>query len=229
MATLVAFVAVPAVAAFKFATCVVLATTKGVVPVITVEVITPEADTVVNAPVLVVVAPTVPLILIDAVPVRLVTTPLEGVPNAGVTSVGEVAKTAEPEPVSSVSAPESWADVNDPKDVAFPTEVTAPVKLALVVTLPAVKPAAVPVIFVPIRAEGVPNAGVTRVGEVARTLLPVPVFVTLTTCLLALRASAVEAVKPDSVVVDEAVSVVNAASGDVRVVPSNVKTDPMTS
>jgi hypothetical protein len=36
----------------------------------------------VNAPVVGVVAPTVPLILIDAVPVRLVTIPLEGVPKA---------------------------------------------------------------------------------------------------------------------------------------------------
>lgn len=37
---------------------------------------------VVNAPVLAVVAPTVPLILIDAVPLKLVTVPLIGVPNA---------------------------------------------------------------------------------------------------------------------------------------------------
>lgn len=43
---------------------------------------TPLADKVVNAPVLAVVAPTVPLILIDAVPVKLVTVPLLGVPNA---------------------------------------------------------------------------------------------------------------------------------------------------
>lgn len=58
------------------------ATVKGAVPVVTVEVITPEADTVVNAPVLAVVAPTVPLMLIEAVPVRLVTVPLLGVPKA---------------------------------------------------------------------------------------------------------------------------------------------------
>lgn len=37
---------------------------------------------VVNAPVFAVVAPTVPLMLIDAVPVKLVTVPLEGVPRA---------------------------------------------------------------------------------------------------------------------------------------------------
>ena len=43
-------------------------------------------------------------------------------------------------------------------DVAFPTEVTSPVKLAFVVTLPAVKPEAVPVIFVPTNDAGVPSA-----------------------------------------------------------------------
>ena len=57
----------------------------------------------------------------------------------------------------------------------MPTEVTAPVKLALVVTLPAVRPEAVPVMFVPTRADGVPRAGVTRVGLVANTKEPVPV------------------------------------------------------
>ncbi len=41
----------------------------------------------VNTPVVGVVAPTVPLMLIEAVPVRLVTTPEAGVPRAGVTSV----------------------------------------------------------------------------------------------------------------------------------------------
>jgi len=65
--------------------------------------------------------------------------------------------------------------VNEPKDDALPTEVTAPVKLALVVTLPAVRPEAVPVMFVPTKADGVPRAGVTRVGLVAKTKEPVPV------------------------------------------------------
>jgi hypothetical protein len=177
----------------------------------------------VKAPVVAVVAPTVPLILIEAVPVRLVTVPLEGVPNAplnntgapaepvltaravampvprpdtpvaigrpvafvkvalvgvpriGVTKVGEVANTADPVPVSSVKAPKRLAELNEPKDVALPTEVTAPVKLALVVTLPAVKPEAVPVMFVPTKADGVPKAGVTKVGLVANTKEPVPV------------------------------------------------------
>ena len=59
-----------------------LATVKGAVPVATVEVMTPDAEMVVNAPVLAVVAPTVPLMLIDAVPVRFVTVPEDGVPKA---------------------------------------------------------------------------------------------------------------------------------------------------
>jgi len=53
--------------------------------------------------------------------------------------------------------------------------VTAPVKLALVVTLPAVRPEAVPVMFVPTKADGVPSAGVTRVGLLANTKAPDPV------------------------------------------------------
>jgi len=56
-----------------------------------------------------------------------------------------------------------------------PVLVTSPVIAAFVVTVPAVNPEAVPVILVPTRAEGVPNAGVTSVGEVARTTAPLPV------------------------------------------------------
>jgi hypothetical protein len=108
-------------------------------------------------------------------PVALVNVTDVGVPRIGVTKVGEVAKTAEPEPVSSVKAVDKLAEVKEPSDVALPTEVTAPVKLALVVTLPAVKPAAVPVMFVPTKALGVPRAGVTSVGELANTKAPVPV------------------------------------------------------
>jgi hypothetical protein len=124
-----------------------------------------------------VVAPTVPLILIEAVPVKFVTIPLLGVPRAGVTSVGLVANTLAPEPVSSVSAVASWAEVKDPSDAALPTLVTAPVRFALVVVFPAVKLAAVPVMFVPTSADGVPSAGVTSVGLVLRTVAPVPVEV----------------------------------------------------
>ena len=93
----------------------------------------------------------------------------------GAVIVGDVANTAEPAPVSSVKAVRSWAEVNDPSDVALPTEVTAPVKLALVMAEPAVKPTAVPVAFVATRTEGVPKLGVTKVGDVANTSEPVPV------------------------------------------------------
>jgi hypothetical protein len=108
-------------------------------------------------------------------PVAFVRVALVGVPRIGVTKVGEVANTADPLPVSSVKAPARLEELNEPKDVALPTEVTAPVKLALVVTLPAVRPEAVPVMFVPTKADGVPKAGVTKVGDVAKTKEPVPV------------------------------------------------------
>lgn len=49
--------------------------------------------------------------------------------------------------------------------------------LAKACVMPDVKPVAVPVMLVPTRAEGVPNAGVTRVGEVLKTTFPVPVDV----------------------------------------------------
>ena len=61
--------------------------------------------------------------------------------------------------------------------VALPTLVTSPVRFALVVTLPAVKFAAVPEIFVPTNVDGVPKLGVTNVGDVDNTTLPEPVDV----------------------------------------------------
>lgn len=67
-----------------------------------------------------------------------------------------------------------------------------------------------PVALVNVNEVGVPRLGVVNVGEVASTLLPVPVLVTLTMFLLASKASAVLAVKPESVAVDEADNVVNA-------------------
>ena len=102
--------------------------------------------------------------------------PEVGVPSKGVTSVGDVANTAAPEPVSSVKAVLRFAEVNDPRDVVLPVEVTAPVRSALVVTFPAVRPAAVPVMLVPTRADGVPRAGVTNAGLSANTAAPVPVI-----------------------------------------------------
>jgi hypothetical protein len=153
---------------------------------------------VVKVPVVAVVAPTVPLMLIEAVPVKLVTTPLAGVPRAGVTKVGEVAKTKEPEPVSSVTADARFAELGVARKVAtFAPSPLTPVEIGK------------PVAFVKVPEEGVPSAGVTSVGEVARTLLPVPVLVTLTTFLLASNAKAVEAVRPDRVVVPLTVRLVN--------------------
>ena len=118
---------------------------------------------------------TLPAVNPDAVPVTLVIVPDAGVPRAGVTNVGLVANTAAPDPVSSVNAVASCDDVNEPRTAAFPTDVTWPVKLALVVTLPAVKLAAVPDTLVMIPEAGVPNAGVTNVGLVANTNAPEPV------------------------------------------------------
>ena len=61
--------------------------------------------------------------------------------------------------------------------VAFPTDVTSPVRLALVVTLLAVKAVAVPVMFVPTKKLGVPRFGVTSVGLLDSTTFVVPVEV----------------------------------------------------
>lgn len=63
-------------------------------------------------------------------------------------------------------------------DVVLPTDITGPERFALVVTLPAVRPEAVPVMFVPTRADGVPKSGVVRDGDVASTTVePEPVVV----------------------------------------------------
>jgi len=74
--------------------------------------------------------PTPSAVDVDAVrpligsPVQLVRVPDCGVPNTGVTKVGEVANTAAPEPVSSVSAVASCSDVKEPNTAALPTDVT---------------------------------------------------------------------------------------------------------
>ena len=107
----------------------------------------PEADNVVKAPVLAVVAPTVPLMLIEAVPVRFVTVPLDGVPNAPLNSTGAPA-----EPTLTARA------------VAIPVpRPEIPVATGR------------PVALVRVTLEGVPSAGVTSVGEVANTKAPEPV------------------------------------------------------
>ena len=79
-------------------------------------VVAPDVLSVVNAPVDGVEAPTVPLMLIDAVPVRFVTTPLAGVPSAGVTNVGDVDITTLPVPVMALDTKFLDASVNTATD-----------------------------------------------------------------------------------------------------------------
>jgi hypothetical protein len=148
-------------------------------------------------------------------PVAFVKVALVGVPRIGVTRVGEVANTNEPEPVSSVIAEARLALDGVAKRVATPVpKPLTPVEIGR------------PVALVKTAALGVPRAGVTRVGLVANTLLPVPVLVTETTFLLASNAKAVEAVKPDSVAVLDADRVVNAPAAAVDVPTGPLKESP---
>ena len=119
-------------------------------------------------------------------------------------NAGDPANTKAPVPVSSVTAAARLADDGVAKKVATPDpKPEMPVETGK------------PVAFVKVPEEGVPRAGVTSVGLVARTLLPVPVLVTLTTFLLASSAKAVEAVRPDRVVVPLTVTLVNEAAPPV--------------
>jgi hypothetical protein len=102
-------------------------------------------------------------------PVALVSVADEGVPNAGVTSVGLFEKTREPLPVSSVTVEARLAEEGVAKNVAMPV----PKPLIPVDT-------GKPVAFVRVTEEGVPKAGVTSVGLVDMTTLPVPVIALLT-------------------------------------------------
>jgi hypothetical protein len=98
---------------------------------------------------LAVVAPTVPLILMDAVPVKLVTVPLDGVPKAPPLTTGEPA-------VPTLTAKAVATPVPRPET---PVEIGRPVAL------------------VNVALDGVPNAGVTKVGEFDNTTFVVPVLV----------------------------------------------------
>jgi hypothetical protein len=99
-------------------------------------------------------------------PVAFVKVPEDGVPNAGVTKVGDVANTNEPEPVSSVIAEARLALEGVAKRVATPVpKPLTPVEIGR------------PVAFVKTAALGVPRAGVTSVGEFDNTTLVVPVLV----------------------------------------------------
>jgi hypothetical protein len=93
-----------------------------------------------------------------------VPTKADGVPRAGVTKVGLLAKTKAPDPVSSVTAEARLADDGVPKKVATPVpKPLTPVEIGR------------PVMFVATPEAGVPNAGVTNVGEFDNTTEPVPV------------------------------------------------------
>jgi hypothetical protein len=94
----------------------------------------------------------------------LVRVPEEGVPNAGVTRVGDVANTRAPEPVSSVTAAAKFADEGVVRNVEIPAaRPETPVEIGR------------PVQFVNVPDVGVPRTGVTRVGVLANTKAPVPV------------------------------------------------------
>jgi hypothetical protein len=105
-------------------------------------------------------------------PVALVNVALVGVPRIGVTKVGLVANTNKPEPVSSVTAVARFALVGVPKNVAIPVpKPETPVLMGN------------PVVFVKTPLEGVPSAGVVRVGEVNVLLVKVCVPVKVATVL----------------------------------------------
>ena len=94
----------------------------------------------------------------------MVNTPEEGVPNAGVTKVGVLANTKLPLPVSSVIALLRLAELEVAKKVFTPVpRPDTPVDIGN------------PVQLVKVPDAGVPKTGVTNVGEVANTKLPLPV------------------------------------------------------
>jgi hypothetical protein len=95
-----------------------------------------------------------------AVNISLLTLVAVATPIVGVTNVGEVANTNEPEPVSSVTAEIKFALVGVAKNVAIP--VANPETPVLI---------GKPVAFVNVTLVGVPNIGVTKVGDVENTKL----------------------------------------------------------
>ena len=84
-------------------------------------------------------------------PVIFVATPLAGVPNTGVTNVGEVANTNTPVPVSSVTADLRFAEFGVAKNVAtLLAKPLTPVDIGN------------PVILVAVPLAGVPKTGATK-------------------------------------------------------------------
>lgn len=103
--------------------------------------------------------------VVGAVKATLLTLVADATPKLGVVRLGLVAKTNAPEPVSSVTAAARFALEGVARNVAMPD----PKPLIPVLT-------GNPVQFVSVPDAGVPKAGVTNVGLVARTTLPVPVL-----------------------------------------------------
>lgn len=99
-----------------------------------------------------------------SVMVTLFTVVAVAAPNTGVTSVGVLANTSAPVPVSSVTADAKLAELGVPKNVA--TSVPKP-------EIP--EDTGSPVALVSVTLEGVPRAGVTNVGLLAKTSAPDPV------------------------------------------------------
>jgi hypothetical protein len=101
-------------------------------------------------------------------PVQLVITPLVGVPNSGVTSVGLVANTKEPVPVSSVTAVLRLAELGVPKKVATPVP-------KLVIPVPPLATGKVPVTPVvkgkPVQLVNTPDCGDPNKGVVKAQLV----------------------------------------------------------
>jgi hypothetical protein len=84
----------------------------------------------------------------------------------GVAIVGDVPKTSEPEPVSSVTADAKFAEEGVPKNVAMPVpSPETPVEMGS------------PVQFVSVPEVGVPRMGVVNEGEVVMATLPEPEIV----------------------------------------------------
>jgi hypothetical protein len=99
-----------------------------------------------------------------AVKVTLFTLVALATPNVGVTNVGDVENTKDPEPVSSVTADAKLALVGVAKNVATPVpSPDTPVEIGK------------PVALVNVALVGVPKTGVTKVGLVAKTNEPEPV------------------------------------------------------
>jgi hypothetical protein len=106
-------------------------------------------------------------------PVHEVKVPEEGVPRTGVTKVGEVANTNEPEPVSSVTVEAKLAEDGVPNQVATPDPKE-------VIPVPPLATGKVPVTPVvkgnPVRLVAVPLEGVPKAPPLTTNAPAVPVF-----------------------------------------------------